>query len=537
MEFIRKNFVSLTFLLLIGFVLYAFNLRGPLFWDDADWITNNPFLHALTWTNIQFIFSHDALAGIGSVSNYYRPFLFITFLLNYVVSGTGPFSYHLVSNLIHLSNGIMLYYLVDRWIGSRRAAFLASLLFIIHPLQTESVAYISGRGDPLSIFFILGGIILWLNNRRWLAGLAAILAVLSRETAVLFPAYLMLALIAFESQGRLWPRIKNALKSIWPYIGISAVYVLLRLTVLNFQNTLNFYQQANVYSSNLLVRVYTFFHVLLEYLRLMAWPTGLHMDRDVPVSLSLWQGWSWLGLLVILLILGVITRLYKKSSKHFYPTLFGCGLFFVALAPSSGIVPINARIYEHWLYLSIAGVAVTTGYYLDLLFNYITQKKKELVPVFYILIIGYCLFLSIQTIRRNILWTNQENLYTDILRYEEYDVRVLNNLGNWYSDHNHVSEAEPLYLRAIEADPYQPAPYHNLGNIARDNGELDKAIKLYEQAIAVEPRFHYSYENIASIYLSEHRLRDAITVLERLDSVLPDPKIKELVASLRQEVR
>ena len=141
--------------------------------------------------------------------------------------------------------------------------FLASLLFLIHPLQTEAVAYISGRGDPLSILFVLAGIALYLNKHRWWAYGMTILAILSRETAVLLPVYLGIVLIAFEYKGFIRERFKKAFVGVLPFVGISAVYGLLRLTVLNFQNTLNFYQQQNIYSEHLAYRIYTFFHVLV----------------------------------------------------------------------------------------------------------------------------------------------------------------------------------------------------------------------------------------------------------------------------------
>ncbi len=220
MPFWKRYAGSLIALALIGFGLYAFNLNGPLFWDDADWIVNNFSVHALTWSNLAFIFRHDVLAGIGMVSNYYRPFLFLTFLFNYILTGTDPVLYHLVSNLIHIGNGLLIFYLLVRWLRSPRAAFLGALLFLIQPLQTEAVAYVSGRGDPLSIFFILAGIALYVHDRTWWAGLAAVLAVLSRETAVLFPVYLGLALAAFEYAGGIWPRTVKVLKAVWPYLTI-----------------------------------------------------------------------------------------------------------------------------------------------------------------------------------------------------------------------------------------------------------------------------------------------------------------------------
>ncbi|MEK9157917.1 MAG: hypothetical protein AAB638_01900, partial [Patescibacteria group bacterium] len=188
MEFIRKNISYLVVLFGLGALLYSFNIHNNLFWDDVDWILNNPSVHAFNWANIKYIFTHDALAGVGLASNYYRPFLFLTFLGNYVISDSSPVLYHVVSNLIHIGNGILIFYLLSRWLSNKRIAFLVALIFIIHPLQTEAVSYISGRGDSLSIFFILIGIIsfLWFRTRSnylgayIISGLAMVLGILSR---------------------------------------------------------------------------------------------------------------------------------------------------------------------------------------------------------------------------------------------------------------------------------------------------------------------------------------------------------------------
>ncbi|MDP4001711.1 MAG: tetratricopeptide repeat protein [bacterium] len=564
MEFLKKNIGYLMALFGLGFFIYSFNLNGLLFWDDADWILNNPVLHAFTWENIKFIFSHDVLAGIGQVSNYYRPFLFLTFLFDYIVFGSNPVWYHIISNGIHIINACLIFYLLMRWLKSKRIAFLTSFLFLIHPLQTEAVTYISGRGDPLSIFFILISIALYLNKYRWQAGVTMVLAILSRETAVLFPAYLGVVLMAFENQGRFLVRFKKSFFAIMPFAGVAIVYGILRLTVLNFQNTLNFYQQQNIYSENLLYRVYTFFHALVVYIRLIIWPIGLHMDRDIPVSTHIWDPWSWLGVLIVIVCVGWLVFLYRRGlpnikeearikkqesrktthdsrfmihASSFNVWFFGLGIFFVNLLPTSGIIPINARIYEHWLYFSLFGFFTITAFYLDKILSFFKNKNSKLYPLLIIFFIIYCLFLGIQTIRRNLLWSNTEKFYLNILKYEPEDVRVINNLGNWYSDHGNNDLAKPLYERAITIDPNQPALYHNLGNIARDSGQLDRAEELYKKAISTDPTFHYAYGNLAQLYLNQNKITQALEMLEQLQKIYPTVQTQQNIEILQKALR
>src|SRR3989344_7474333 len=148
----NKQLILILALITIGFFIYAFNLNNPLFWDDDEWIKGNAFVHSFSY--LKEIFTQNVEAGFGLQSNYYRPLLLLSFLFNYVLHGVASFGYHLLSNSIHIANGVLVFVLLAKFLSSR-ASFIAALLFLIHPAQTEAVTYISGRGDPMSVFFML----------------------------------------------------------------------------------------------------------------------------------------------------------------------------------------------------------------------------------------------------------------------------------------------------------------------------------------------------------------------------------------------
>ena len=419
---LKKNIYLILTLIVVGFFLYAFNFHNKLFWDDEDWIVNNPAVHNLSWQNVKFIFSHDTLAGIGLRSNYFRPVLFLTFLGNYSFGGTRPFFYHLTNNFIHLANALLIFVLLLAFLRNRLTAFLAALLFLIHPLQTEAVTYISGRGDPLSTFFILVGLCLFLlgighwpglerPQKRWLfvglAFFAQILAMLSRETAFLFPAYATIFLMAFVFRERFVTAFIKALKTTWFFWGASMAYGILRLTVLNFQNTLNFFQQSNIYTEHLSYRIYTFLQVILVYWRLIFVPVGLHMERNVMISTSFFQWPVWSSSLLLMALVVVTVKLYRQEKRASNPSefriwFFAWGFFFVNLAPTSGIFPINAIIYEHWLYFSLFGFFALLAHNLAGLIKYLATVKRVLYYILLVALITYMVFLGWQSIRRNI---------------------------------------------------------------------------------------------------------------------------------------
>ncbi|MBI2626717.1 MAG: glycosyltransferase family 39 protein, partial [Parcubacteria group bacterium] len=298
--FKKETWLPILILIVVGFFIYSFNLNNQLFWDDDDWIINNQFVHSISWDNIKFWFTQNTLAGVGLKSNYYRPFLFLTFAFNYMISGIKPLAYHLTSNAIHIFNSIFIFWLIKQIFKRNLLAFLVSIFFLVHPLQTEAVSYISGRGDTLVTMFMLLALLVFIKNQTIkslklyaLSLIFLVLGLLSRETAIIFPVLALAFYISFISKERFIASIKQGILKTWPYFGVALVYGILRLTVLNFQNTLNFYAEPNLYSENLHVRLFTFLPILWNYLKLLLIPLGLHMERGSVVYSSLFQWPVW----------------------------------------------------------------------------------------------------------------------------------------------------------------------------------------------------------------------------------------------------
>ncbi|MDP3734948.1 MAG: tetratricopeptide repeat protein [bacterium] len=523
-------------LILVGTALYAPTMNNPLFWDDDDWIVNNPAVHELSWSHAKFLFSHDVLAGVGARSNYYRPVLMLSFAINWALGGRTPWGYHLVSNGLHIANAVLIFLLLDALLKNRRQAALAALLWLVHPLQTEAIAYIAGRGDPLSVFFMLSAILLWLRTDRfrYWALPCAVLATLSRETAVLLPGYMVVVLLASLYRAEPLSRaFGKALKATWPFVAIAATYTLLRLTILDFQNTLNWYQYANVYTEHITVRTWTFLQALWTYLRLTIVPLDLHMERTIPVLTTPWY-WSVAGGSALLLSLAAL--IWRDSLRGRRLWFFGAAMFLLPLVPSSGIIaPINALIYEHWLYLSLLGFAAIVAVYGIRLYDWLYVRRRALAYLVCALGVAYVGFFNVQTVRRTILWGSPEQFYLQIISYVPDNARVLNNLANIYAARGDEKATEYYLRRAMEADPSQPAPYHNLGNLIRDRGRDQEAAGLYRQAISVDPLFHYAYRNLAALLLSHGDTAGALKIVAALRERIPqDTGVQTLYEQVRQ---
>lgn len=567
-----KNILLLIIVLVVaGSFVYAFNLNNQLFWDDDDWIINNTFVQSINWDNIKFWFTNNTLAGVGLTSNYYRPFLFFTFALNYVLSGIEPLTYHLFSNAIHIFNGILVFWLIRLAFRRNLLAFLVALLFLIHPLQTEAVTYISGRGDVLAAMFMLLTLLLWIinltyqsaDNRHvrsttlWLLSLVTLVfALLSRETAIIFPVLALVYYVSIfshstdsrQANDKFVKSVKTGLIKTWPYVAVVVIYGILRLTVLNFQNTLNFYTEPNIYSENLHIRILTFLPILWGYFKLLIVPIGLHMERSAVVYTSLFQWPVWPVAVTIVTLLYYLVVMYKKgrfnnvtvqsfNNSQFQIWLFGTLWFFIALAPVSGITPINALVYEHWLYLPMVGFWLIISFYLVKLFDYLSrslasgERSKASVTGLWLwsLVAGliiYFSFLSYQSIQRNILWGKHIEFYKDILKYQPNSLKINNNLGNLYLSQGDTDKAEIYYRKAIDTGDVFGQPYYNLGRILQTRGDLSGAIQLYQKAIEIDPGFHYAYQNLAVIYAQQGNLTKAAENIEKLKKLLPqNPRV------------
>jgi protein O-mannosyl-transferase len=531
---IMKTWQVITGIVLFGAVLYAPNIHNPLFWDDADWILDNSVVHEVSWKNIQFIGSHDVLAGINGRSNYYRPVLMLSFMTNWALHSSSPWGYHLVSNGLHIANAVLVFLLLAAFLDRRIAASVA-ILWLIHPLHTEAVAYVSGRGDPLSLFFMLSAMVLWLRSDRWrmVALACAVFALLSRETGILLPAYVVIVLMTFVYRAdSFWVAFRRSCKSALPFILISALYGLLRLTIFDFQNTLNWYSHATVYSENIEVRIWTFLQVLWVYVRLAILPIGLHMERTVPVLFTPWH-WSvgaGVGFLVAACTASV--HAWRRGNRIVF---FSTALFLIPLAPSSGIfAPINALAYEHWLYVSLIGFTTAIGYYGVRIGEWLWSHARVLGYTYLMGCTLYVVGLSVQTMRRNSIWGDRERFYLNILQHVPYNVRALNNLANFYAMQGNQEENERYLRKATEADPTQPAPYYNLANLMRDRKRLPEAVDLYLQAIEVDPLFHHAYRNLASLLLEHGNVSGALRVITTLQELMPqDIQIRAVYEELK----
>lgn len=502
-------------LLALGFLIYFNSLHNAMFWDDDDFILKNRYIQ--DWKFFPKYFTENVIAGNYLLGNYWRPVLLMLFSVEWHWWKDWAPGWHLVSILFHSLDSVLLFCLLDLLTKKRWVSFLTALVFLTHPIQTEAVVYANAISDSLACFFIFIALIAYIKFRRsfnpgakklfYLGTLLLYpLALMSKETAFVLPAYLFIVDFLLDHDLPFLKKFKKSLTAISLFLVIAGIYLWLRATHLNFVNTFNFYNEENLLTSHFYVRLFTFFHVLCIYFGLLFFPFDLHVERSVPLELSFFH---WPVVLGALIFGGLIFWAYRNFRKSPITT-FAVIWFFIGILPSSNlIIPINALLYEHFLYAPMIGIflaVIDQG--VDLAIRFKLQKKC--LALFLVYLAYFCAV----TVDRNRDWKDPVAFYENLLHYSPKSYRVINNLGMMYADRKFYQKAEENYLRAIALDRKNPVGYHNLAGTYRDTGRIEEAAQAFKEAIKLNPQFIFSYKSLAKLYLDAKRWPEARSVLE-----------------------
>jgi len=397
----------------------------------------------------------------------------------------------LLNILLHAANGILIYLIFKKLFKKRLTAFIPAIIFSLHPVNTEAVTYISGTADPLSLFFSLLAIWFYLKHTKnyyVVSLICGILALLSKESMVILPLLIILVDL-YRKKFR-----ENFYKYI-PFFLIVGVYTTLRLTILNFTGSINLYNEENVYTSNLHYRIFTFLAALNEYYKLLFFPIDLRYDRAFPVFTSLFQKQVLISFFTIVILTYLSYRFFENQRIVFFSIFW----FFTSLLPYSGIIPINALIMEHWLYVPMIGVWAGISYFL-------TKLDKKIVII---ILIPLLLSFSFLTFNRNKDWKDPITFYTKILSHNPYIARVRNNLAMAYEEKGMLIEAEREYKKAIELDDRYPQTHYNLALLYLKENRIEEGIEELKRAIEIDDNFIYAHQKLAEVYLKLGRYEEA----------------------------
>lgn len=508
----RLQVVALLVAIVALLEVYGPALHGAWFLDDS----------ALPYQLPQFA---DApfKAWIAGV----RPVLMASFWLNFQqVGNEDTYPYHLANLLLHLLNGVLVYLVIRKFlqwtaninqvninrVNSEILAIFGAGLFLLHPVQTESVSYIASRSETLSVFFALSSFVLFLYRRKKEITFPAAIAVLAllglglltkEHTAALIGVFLLTDFFwnpGFSTQGIR----KNWRLYLLAVAGGAAGGVFIWRTLSNSAS-------AGFGLSDLTWYQYFFSQcrALLDYFRLFLLPTGQNLDYDFPISRTILDHGALFGLVLLVAAITVawnFRKRYRLCAYGFFITL-------VLFAPTSSIVPIRDLLVERRMYLPFIGMALMAVGLLQL-----WKAKPTTLAV---ALSGVLLVEAALTYQRNLLWANPVEMWQDSVSKSPEKARPRFQLAYSEFQAGRCADAVSEYERTAQLEKPAYALLVDWALAYDCAGNTNAAVEKLNQAAAIEPSAHV-FSQIGMEFAKAARYPEALDVLDKAERLDPN---------------
>jgi protein O-mannosyl-transferase len=537
---IKFDHVAFAIIVLAAFALYGSALSHAFIFDDLRSIVENPYIRNLR--NVSLL-----LQGIQSYTGPYRALPTITFAVNYHFHQLNVLGYHLVNLILHILSGILVYLIsrhLFRLASKTEEAFpegkqevrnrmdnvfplLTALIFIIHPIQVNTVTYIVERNEGMAGFFFLLTFFLFIKGSfqqgrkkmiYWCgAGLSFLGSVLSKEIGFMLPIVLILFDLIFVCQTR-----EETMKRWKIYLPIFLFPTLYGL----------FFLKGGVWGllikgsrgwqwSPLWEHLLTEANVIIQYFKLifLPLPGWLNIDHDMEISKTLMEYPTWISVSVHLALLVLAAIFFRKRKL----ISFSIGWFYLILAPTSSIIPIWDVMVEYRLYLPLFAYGLLLALSLKSLSRFLSRKGSKRFGrnlVWGLVILMLC-FYSWVTLERNKVLKDDLSLWTDASKKSPDKYRPKINLVNAYIRRGFYDQAIEESLALLKKYPNDHEVYNALGISHRRQREYDQAIDCFQKSIRINSKSVFAYYNLGVIFLEQKKFDQAIETFGTALQVVP----------------
>lgn len=452
----KNRYLIFVVLALATLLTYADSVGNSFTWDDVPLIVNNPAYK--NPANLPVLFKSSDTSPIGGQVPYFRPLNNLTYLLDFQLYGLNPLCYHVENVILHLIAVLLLFSLINRLFSSRALAFLSALIFAVHPINTEAVAFLAARNNILALVFMLLSFITYIraHNRKkvisfFFSGLFFFLSALCKESSLMLP--FILALYDFKFSRSFKEQVRLKIVTISPFVLFSAVYFVMRAHAL--ASAVGIGLDIEGLGQRMLKNIY----IIPKYLVHFIYPLNLSIIYSMPENYLSGSAWLFFLWVAILLILFFLLRLRNAVLN------FGLLWFAVNFVPVSNIVPISfpassAPMADRFMYLPAIGlhIIVAESFY----YVYTRREwRKIVISLGAVLIFA----LSFATARRNMDWKDDLTLFKSTVRSQPNAVEGHYNLGSAYLDRGDLLNAEKEWKETIELNPEHEGALINLGNL------------------------------------------------------------------------
>jgi tetratricopeptide (TPR) repeat protein len=518
-DWLAKRGVAETLVCAIAFLIYVPTLGFQFVYDDKPQIIQNPAIHA--WRYLPRYFTAHAWAELypNVAGNYYRPLFLLWFRLNHMLFGLEPEGWHLTTVLCHVAATYLVFRLVGRLAASHWIAFSAAVLFALHPVHLESVAWVSGVTDPLLTIFMIGSFLAYLSFRqqkRWLWMALALnlfaLGLLEKETIVILGP-LIFVYAWLYNEDRSWVSMfATSLKQSVPFFGLTAIYLGLRAHVLHGLS----HSVTPVAWSTMALTVPS---IVWMYFRHFLFPVGLSGLYGLPyVEYAGSSAFVVPLVLLILLILILAWGISRLEDRRL--ALFAC--FWMVLP----IVPVLfLRAYaegdiahDRYLYIPSIGFALLVSLCLkEIGNNWPAGRKKVQIGGLVIL----ALFYATATMTQETYWASDLILYGRAYKIAPHDNLICNDLGAALMDAGNSQEAGTLYSQVLAREPGFWLSNYNLGYTYYKIGKFSDAEALLRRAISINAADSDEYIYLGLSVWRQGRADEAVQYIQRALQIRP----------------
>ncbi len=511
------------------FIIYLPSLTYSFQFDDSANILKHFYIRH--WTFKQLFFQHPR---------------WISYWLNTILYSIGhfnPFYYRLFNVLVHISSGLLVFHVFFTGLGylcqhsflsirKFELAFITALLFLLHPVQTQTVSYvIQGQLEGLAGFFILSIISCFfaLTRARTIyarflcTGLLVQLTLLStgtKEIAIISPALVLLSDWFFIAQSS----IPQIIKRLWIHILVWCTVISAYLYVLKpqFFKTIFSLQPVPNNLGNILTQQATDlitplhyamsqFKVILHYIAIFFWPFNMSVDYDWKLVTSFFARDCLLPFIILITLLYSVYYLAQRIRIH--PIVFGTLWFFIAIMPRSSFIPSTELIADYKTYIASVGWLFIGAWAFTKAFlyfyTYTSLRRYSYNRIFIATSIILAGILGITTFTRNTVWRSTEDFWANVIRQAPYKARGYNNFAVALCERKRYQEALPYLRKALELDPTYAEAYMNLALVYGSLGSVEQEIKALKRAIALHPYSAESYNNLANAFVKIGELEKA----------------------------
>ena len=568
----RQCLTTCAVLAVLACVAYLNTLGHEFVSDDQAQIVNR--IGAGDFRSLHTIFTTD---HFGGHRGGYRPLVTLSFALNYYVGGMAPLTYHLSNILLHAAVTVLVYRVIRRLFGRDFLAVGTAVLFALHPVHTEAVAWVSGRADLLTATLFLSAWVLYLRATQstplrhapLLGSLLVFgLALLSKEHALMLPAVLLFSDLFPETTRQVGSRARSVFTILstrrWVYLSYFAVIGLyLGLRYLLFGRALLYEPSQTLDLRNPLLsvpwypRVLTAARILAADLGLFVWPAGLSADysyNQIPASTSILEPDAGFAVgLMLLICLAAVILVWKGSIEG-----FGLMFYLIMIAATANVFTVTHTIRaERLLYLPSLGICLAVVAALERFARWLgVRRGRRWTPALAVGMGVVCLALAVRTVLRNQDWKDHHSLWRSTAQVATQSAVARYGFGLSLANRGEVDQAIEEYQQAIliypayrearmalgialirsgederglgilhevvSEKPGAPDGYRWLGEGLVMAGMLDEGVAAYQQALSLKPDHGITHYLLGTAFLKRGDVEKAISSYQQALALLPD---------------